>query len=246
MAMNDKFNKENLLKGLTETSVALNQTGVIFTESGTNLCAKIEQLFADRLQINEFAYAALKPTLRGNIIEDMKMYFFFDSTRPGKDFNRGGKSNGNMDTIDEYLSATSETGAFVLSEHFKTCIGPLVMKEDPNQKYIKIEAVPSNKAAGAIEVDVLKVMELLLGIKEDDPYSFNLLFGQIVQNQGGTDSIIVFSKTIFTTKQNNRPSSFDFSRAAERFLGNSNGGNGGNNNNRNNYNRNDRSQRYGR
>lgn len=169
------FNPVQLVKGLSETLVALPKNGVQFRATCDQLATAMEKLYQDVLKFPELEHVWIYPEFdRGEKINYMHTIFCFNTTVENSSITKNGDPNGSgIKTILDYAPSKCASGEFSVSKKFTEYMSAVAILD--NNGNIPIRAVPNNRNIAAVEVDFMQVMALCLNIDEDQPYNFTVL-----------------------------------------------------------------------
>lgn len=236
-------NKNNLT--LDELEVGLNpmiqmtHVGSVYVDTTQGLSEKARELMSRLLKITELDNVSFIPKMsRSNSagIEDIRTFAYFNTSTGGNIFFRGKKSNrsenGRINMVATAGIAAGGTGPFGTSAEFRQQMSAFCLMNENGKALLNLKAVPRHKNLAVLELDTNAVLCLLLGIKPEDNYDFDIM--EVVPI-GGSDSTN-FSITImkYVAGNNNKKGKYktvNYSALEqEQFRRFNGGGNKGNRN----------------
>jgi hypothetical protein len=244
---NNMYKPEQLIAGLTETGIPMNQLLAGFRETSTSLTKKIIDLIQNTFGIAEIDNVVIVPEVRrgGNDLCDIKCAAYFNTSLRDintRNITRVGKGNslGNGDgRINAVIASGRQydgaSGDFNVTDDFKKQMLPIAADTDGNK--LKLKAVPSNKNIAYLELDFMAVIGAALSIGPKDPYDFSILSCEVLKNGNNRDElpeyqliIVKFIDTNSSRRGHHKSSSVNYSAIARDFVQSVNGGRNNNNN----------------
>lgn len=231
------YSYKSLIEGCTDTSASLNQTGVVYLETTTQLADKladiIENTFGiteiDRVFIDIDADTNTKQVLGANVL----LCFDPSNGQHIRKYGRG-KGQGGSRTLLDKIPYAASNGTYELSETFKQVIGSLLPASAYDNNEFPVYEHPENNRVACVEVDIDAVMCLLLNIKHDSPYACNIMYAnQTDVRDGLAEYALIFSKFIDISgrkRKSKRNNNINYTSIGKSF--GSKGHRSNNNNNR--------------
>lgn len=232
------YSYKSLIEGCTTTLVSLNQTGVVYLETTTQLADKLADVIENTLGISEIdrVFIDIDADTNTKQVRGANVLLCFDPTNGEHIAKYGGRNGkGKSRTLLDKIPYASSNGTYELSDHFKRTIGALLPDSAYDSDEFPVYEHPENNRVACVEVDIDAVMGLLLNITPSSPYACNLMYAnQTDVRDGLAEYALIFSKFIDISgrkRKSKRNNNINYTSIGKSF-GNRNHNGGNNNNNR--------------
>ena len=227
-AINYKY--ENLIEGCSKTAATLNQTGVVYLETTTQLADKLVDIIDSTFGITEIGRVFINIDADPDTkkINGASVLLCFDPTGGQHIVKYGGRNRSHVRTVYDIIPYAAQSGNYQLSDHFKKVIGALLPNNAYDADEFPIFEHPENNRVACVEVDIDAVMCLLLDIKPNSPYACNLMYAtQTDVCDGLEEYAVIFSKFIDISgrRRKNKRNNVNYADIGRAFGNRNKGGN---------------------
>jgi hypothetical protein len=234
---NTSYSNE-LVAGLAP-ALPLSEMGITYQTTTRKLSAMLVKEFNSTYNLPELDAIIITPKLAKNSIgaSEIFVYAYFDTKdATGNIFYRGKGKNNYQNGNDGRISfaniegvASEGTGPFGTSDFFKSVIKPFCKTNDKGNPIMNIKAVPGYKNIASIELDFNLLMCVVLGIKHEDSYDFDIM--SVKPTAKDNDFFITVTKYIYSENvRKGKHSNVNYTNIERSQMSRIN--NGGGNNNR--------------
>lgn len=230
------YSYKSLIEGCTSTAVSLNQTGVVYLETTTQIADKLADIIENTFGISEIdrVFIDLDVDSKTQQVLGANVLLCFDPYN-GRDIVKYGGRNGRGKTrtfVDRIPYAASN-GTYELSSNFKKFIGSLLPCTAFDEDEFPVFEHPENSRVACVEVDIDAVMALILSIEPSSPYACNLMFASPTDVRDGLQEYaVIFSKFIDISnrkRKSKRNNNINYTSIGKSFANKGNGHNNHNN-----------------
>lgn len=192
----NRYNPQELIKGLQETAVPLNQSGIEFTERTSSLQSKAEDMIANTWGIQEIDHLYILPIFdkNGDLVDMLARVYFNTKDVQDGDIVRVGygkpSNNGKPNVLDYVGGGTTSSGDFRTSDKFKRTFAALALSDDDR---LHVKSIKENPYVAVLDLDINALMQTILQIDANAPYNFKFLGAARL---GGEDYNVLISKHI--------------------------------------------------
>lgn len=203
------FTKEEVIHNLTDLAIEMSLSGIILSMDTPSLANNLVNLIDESYGITEIDHIYIYPKYEKGIISDFGVVMYFAAGRNGegnisRNSARSNNRNNNNDIdLTQFVSNKMTTGGFSTTQNFKSKIAPLSeLDRDGN---LVIRADKDRPEIAMIDGDFFKLMSLALKIGNNDPYDFQIVSCDPLNNKKDcVDYRLQIIKEVVPTKKKSK------------------------------------------
>ena len=192
----NRYNPQELIKGLGETAVPLNLKGYMYEERTSQLQAKAEDMIANTWGIQEIDHLHLLPLFdkNGNLVDMLARAYFNTKDVQDGDIVRVGYGKptnaGKPNVLDYVGGGATSSGDFRTSDKFKKTFAALALSDDDR---LHVKSIKENPYVAVLDLDIAATMQTILQIDNSAPYDYRFIGGTRINSD---DYKVLFVKYI--------------------------------------------------